>query len=130
MVKEGKHIYLSDLHFEHKLWLNELAFFKDELAIFNNRLTELESRNNSSEFLPTFEALQNRAIRQKEVLDELKHEISKQESNLASYAEEHPIAVDHVYFTDHTELREKMVRFKELYTEFKGEINRFAIKWM
>lgn len=130
MVKEGKHIYLSDLHFEHKLWLNELAFYKDELAIFNNRLTELESRNNSSDFLPTFEALQNRAIRQKEVLDELRHEINTQESSLANYAEEHPIAVDHVYFTDHTELRQKMVRFKELYSEFKEEINRFAIKWM
>ena len=34
MVKEAKHIYLADLHFEHKVWLNEFDFFKDEIQIF------------------------------------------------------------------------------------------------
>jgi hypothetical protein len=44
-------------------------------------------------------------IRQKEVLDELRHDIKIHEHNLASFAEEHPIAVDHVYFTDHLDFR-------------------------
>lgn len=130
MLKEAKHIYLSDLHFEHKLWLNELDFFKDEIEIFDDRLTQLEARNTSQDFLAPFEALQNRTIRQREVVDELRHEIKVKESNLANYAEEHPIAVDHVYFTDHSDLRERMVRFKELYSEFKEEVNRFSAKWM
>ncbi len=130
MVKEAKHIYLADLHFEHKVWLNEFDFFKDEIQIFTERMAQLESRNNSADFSAAFESLQNRLIRQKEVLDELRHEVKSHEHNLASFAEEHPIAVDHVFFTDHSELRSKANRFKELYTEFKDEFNRFSAKWM
>jgi hypothetical protein len=130
MVKEAKHIYLADLHFEHKVWLNEFDFFKDEIQIFSGRMTQLESRNNSADFSAAFESLQNRLIRQKEVLDELRHDVKIHEHNLASFAEEHPIAVDHVFFTDHSDLRSKVTRFKELYTEFKDEFNRFSAKWM
>lgn len=125
-----KHVYLKDLHFEHSLWLNELNFAKDELSIFTNRLSEVEARNNASDFSATAESLQNRLIRQIEVVSELRHDIKKQESFLAHYAEDHPIAVDHVYFNDHADLREKMVRFTTLYAEFKGEFMRFIAKWM
>ena len=125
-----KHVYLKDLHFEHHLWLNELSFAKDELTIFTNRLSEVEERNNAVDFSASAESLQNRLIRQKEVINDLRHEVKKQESFLAHYAADHPIAVDHVYFNDHSELREKMSRFTALYAEFKGEFMRFIAKWM
>ena len=130
MVKDVKHVYLADLHFDHKIWLNELDFYKDEIQIFSGRLSELEERNSSIEFTPLAEALQNRLILQSNVLSDLKHEIKAKEQKLAEYAEGHPIAINHVYFTDHTELRGKVTRFKELYNEFKSEFNRFAAKWM
>ncbi|MBL7817049.1 MAG: hypothetical protein JNL70_18640 [Saprospiraceae bacterium] len=125
-----KHVYLKDLHFEHRLWLNELSFAKDELGIFANRLSEVEMKNTVPEFTATAESLQNRLYRQQEVVDDLRHAIKKQEANLAHFAEEHPIAVDHVYFDDHTELRDQMARFTPLYAEFKAEFMRFIAKWM
>ena len=42
------HIYLKDLHFEHRLWLNELKFVKDEIDIFTHRLSEVEIKNNGA----------------------------------------------------------------------------------
>ena len=124
------HIYLKDLHFEHRLWLNELNFVKDEIEIFTHRLSEVEIKNNGSDFTPEAESLQNKLIRQKEVVDELVHHINSHESSLAHQAEEHPIAVDHLHFKDHTDLREKMKRFSALYAEFKKEFMRFTAKWM
>ena len=124
------HIYLKDLHFEHRLWLNELNFVKDEIEIFTHRLSEVEIKNNGADFTPEAESLQNKLIRQKEVVDELVHHINSHESSLAHQAEEHPIAVDHLHFKDHTDLREKMKRFLTLYAEFKKEFMRFTAKWM
>ena len=67
---------------------------------------------------------------QKEHISEIKHRIKKHEQFLANYAKEHPIAVDHVHFTDHTDIREQFERFRDLYAEMKYDFNRFAVKWM
>jgi ATP/maltotriose-dependent transcriptional regulator MalT len=125
-----KHVYLSDLHFEHSLWLNELDFSKDELYIFTNRLAGAVEKNTDKDFTPTAESFQNKLIRQKEVVDELHHAIKKHESELAHYAQEHPIAIDHVHFTDHVDLRQKMARFTSLYASFKKEFLHFIAEWM
>lgn len=73
-----KHIYLNDLHFEHKLWRNELSFFKDEAAV--------------------------------------------------AAAEANPTAIDHEHFEDQTELRDKVIRFRQLYSELKKDCNTFVAK--
>ena len=127
---QQKHIYLKDLHFEHQLWLNELRFAKDELSVFSKRLSEVENKNNSIEFSASAESLQNRLIMQEEVVRDMRHEIKKQEAALAHYAAEHPIAIDHVHFGDHAEIREKMTRFTLLYAEFKSDFMRFIAKWI
>lgn len=123
-------VYLKDLHFEHRLWVNELNFVKDEIDIFTHRLSEVEIKNNGANFSAEAESLQNRLIRQKEVVDELLHGINAHETFLAHNAIDHPIAIDHLYFQDHKELREKMTRFSALYAEFKTEFIRFTAKWM
>lgn len=123
-------VYLKDLHIEHRQWVSELNFVKDEIAIFTHRLSEIEVKNNGSDFRAEAESFQNRLIRQKEVLDELLHGINAHESFLAHNAIDHPIAIDHIYFQDHKGLREKMTRFSTLYAEFKTEFMRFTAKWM
>ncbi len=125
-----KYVYLSDLHYEHNLWRNELAFYKEEVNILEGRLKEIVSKNTNHEAVAGVESFQNRFDLQREHLSELKHRIKKHEAHLVDYAENHPIAIDHVHFTDHTRLREDMERFVELYQEMKREFNRFAVKWM
>ena len=127
---QPKHVYLKDLHFEHRLWMNELNFAKDEMISLTKRLEEVVSKNTDKTFEYTANSLQNRLIRQNEVVNELRHAIKAHESSLAHYVESHPIAIDHVYFTDHEGLRERMARFTTLYAPFKAEFMNFIAKWM
>lgn len=127
---DQKHVYLKDLHFEHRLWMNELNFAKDEMISLTKRLEEVVSKNTDKEFEYMADSLQNRLIRQKEVVGELRHAIKTHESSLAHYAEDHPIAIDHVYFADHQGLRNQMARFATLYAPFKAEFMNFIAKWM
>jgi hypothetical protein len=125
-----KHVFLSDLHFEHTLWLRELNFAKDELPIFTNRLEGVIEKSTDKTFEGKAESFQNKLIRQKEVVDELSHAIKAHESELAHYAQSHPIAVDHVHFIDHVDIRTKMARFTSLYAAFKKDFLQFIAEWM
>ncbi|MCB0574161.1 MAG: hypothetical protein KDC61_06310, partial [Saprospiraceae bacterium] len=122
--------YITDLHYEHKLWHNELNFYRDEIKILQARLEEIVSKNTSNEVEMGVESFQNRFDLNRKHISEIKHRIKKHEKFLVNYAKDHPIAVDHVHFTDHTDIRENFERFRELYREMKTEFNRFAVKWM
>jgi hypothetical protein len=123
-------VYLSDLHFEHKLWDKSSDFYKDEIKVYENRLEELVNRYTDKEMLSQIEHFQNQFVRQKEILDEIKHEVNKHEHALSDFAEERPIAVDHVKFRDHGKLREKVQDFEKIYSELKQDFQKFSAKWM
>ena len=125
-----QHVYLKDLHFDHKLWVNELAFYKDELKILVHRLEEVTVRNTDRDFLASVEHFQNRFIREVEVIDTLRHDIKQHENVLEDFAIKNPIANDHVHFEDHVDLRDQMVMFRKLYKEMKDEFVRFLIHYM
>lgn len=130
MATDKNFAYVADLHYEHRLWLNELSFYKEELTILEHRLGEIIAKNTGNEAEVGVESFQNRFHLQREHISEIKHRIKKHEQFLATYAKDHPIAVDHVHFTDHTDIREQFERFRELYQEMKHEFNHFAVKWM
>ncbi len=123
-----KKIYLSDLHFHHTLWLNELKFWEEELKIFTKRLEEVIVKWTDTEIKAHLEHFQNQFIRHKEVIDILKHDVRSFEKQLANYAEEHPIAIDHVYFKDHTMLRDSMETQQNLFGELKKEFYDYIKK--
>lgn len=125
-----KHIYLSDLHFEHTTWKSELVFQQDELKTFNARLEEVVPRYTDTTVLARSEQFQNQIIRYNEVLDELIHDINTHEHTLIDYAKEHPVAIDHVHFDDHGGIREKIETQREIYAEFKKEFLRYLTKYM
>lgn len=130
MANQKNFAYLSDLHYEHQLWRNELNFYKEELNILERRLEEIISKNTNNEVEAGAESFQNRFDLQREHLNIIKNAIRTHEHALADFAKDKPIAVDHVHFKDHSEIREKMDRFRELYQEMKNEFNRFAVKWL
>jgi hypothetical protein len=129
MNKENK-VYLSDLHFEHTQWINELKYWEDEINSFNKRLGEIVVRYTSNEFRAQVEHFQNQFILHDAVIDGLKKEVKTHEKQIAAQAEEHPTAIDHVYFEDHISLREKMEMQRKIYGELKTEYYRFLSKSM
>lgn len=130
MTTAQKTLYMSDLHFEHEMWLRELAFCDDELKFLTARLEEVTAKNTDRDMLRDVEHFQNQFILQKENIDVFTHNINGKEHELAKFAKEHPVANDHVHFTDHKGMRDNMEGFAKNYNEMKAEFRRFLTKWM
>ena len=120
--------YLSELHQEHNEFRSSLNFSKDELITFNHRLEEIAKANTVQDVMMQVEKFQNHFIRQREVLDELMHEIGEHEHEIVKMAEENNVATDHRKADDHGELREKVETFQKLYSELKSEYMAFLGK--
>ena len=125
-----KRVHIGDLHNDHSLWLNSLDFYKDEIAILEHRMEEIVKRNNKPDVMAELEHFQNRYIRQREVIDELRHELKQHENALEKEARDHPIAVEHRLFTDHADHRAGMATFETLYRELKAEFMAWLVKRM
>ncbi len=129
-AKKKETVYLKDLHFENKLWLNELKFYKEEIKIFEKRLSEIVKRNTTQKVMVKVEQFQNKFITHQEVIHDLKHKIKQNEKALSRFAEENPVAIDRHHFTDHTETRDEMNSFREIFNEMKSSFMRHLAEWM
>lgn len=128
---ERENAFLSDLHFEHKVWMNELGFFEDEILTFERRLEELARKNLAKrEVMVDLEHFQNQFIREKEVINELKHDTRMYEQYLSKTAEANPGAADQPAYKDHADLRENMDTFRKIYADLKADFFRYAAKWI
>jgi hypothetical protein len=117
--------HIDQLHFEHRLWSSGAGFYADELGIYQGRLEEIASKNNSGNIPEQIEHFQNQFIIQKEQLDILTHDIMMHDRSLSHYAQKHPVAIDHVLFADHAVLRSKNEAFVKLFQELKSEFTAF-----
>ena len=116
---------LSDLHFEHKVWINEMNFFEDEIQTFERRLEELARQYlPKREVMVDLEHFQNQFIRQKEVINELKHEVRMHEQYLVELAEANPTSIDQPKVKDHVALRERMETFRKIYLELFVKVRK------
>jgi hypothetical protein len=117
------------LHFEHKLWMNELQFFADEIAIFEHRLEEVLQRHpEEKEALILLEQFQNQFIRQKSVLEELRHDINIHEQTIAERLKAGFSTPDHK-INDHSKIRENMDSFKAIYANLKTNFYAYMLQW-
>ncbi len=74
-MKSGIFKQIEKEHFEHRIWTKDLDFYADEIEIFQRQLEDLASRQIKA-MLPILEDFQSSFSKQKEVLDELRHEKS------------------------------------------------------
>ena len=122
---------IQKLHLEHELWGKEFLFYREELVILNKYLTEIATRNTSSEVLKGVEHFQNQFIRQKEVLDELKHDVRQSEKELVNkLAGLNEIQGMKLKVDEQEDLRDAVNTYKKIYAELKAEFFFFLSKWM
>ncbi|RYD99841.1 MAG: hypothetical protein EOP50_04105 [Sphingobacteriales bacterium] len=118
------------LHLEYKLWSNELDFNKEEIGIFEKHLEPIVSNYTDVDVRARVEQYQNRFIRHKEVIDELKHKLHGSEVQLATFVRDMSgMGIDSVKMDNHVKLRDDVRRFRELYGELKNEFRRFEADW-
>jgi hypothetical protein len=127
-METTKTIY--QLHEEHKTWLNKLLFYKDELLIMKNRLSEVAQKNTSSEVLALVDHFNNQLIIQKEQIDILHHDIKSHESYLEAAVRMNTNAIENTKFSDHKKHRESIAVFEKIFKELREELIDFLSKWM
>lgn len=119
-------ITIPKLHLEYRLWMNELNFCKEEIKIFEKHLEELVARNTDLVSRTQVEHFQNQFIRQKEVIDELKHKLQISERQLAGFVRElSGMGLESIKMDNHGKLRDEMKTFRAIYQDLTEEFRRF-----
>lgn len=117
-------------HGENTEWMNNVAFYRDEIRIMESRLEEIVSKNTAKETLKQVEHFQNQLMLQKFHLDELEHEINLSNDSVRKEIEKNSIALEHRKIKDHSTAREEMKTFERIYTPLKKDFNSFIGKWI
>jgi hypothetical protein len=117
--------YLNELHADHRKWIALLKFYSDEINSFNNRLSEIVGTNSKKEVLAHIEHFQNQFIRQKEVIDMIRHDVLLSEKDLQAKISINPLASDHQRMLDNQVLRGQIDTFTKIFDELKSEFKQF-----
>lgn len=126
-MEKGK---IYNQHAENTDFLSKLEFYKEKIQIFEGRLEEIASKNNSSDCLRELEKFQNQLIVQKNNIDEIRHDVVIDEERLIDEIEANETAVDHRKVRFHTKEKEEVESFEDNFNELNQEINKFFAKWM
>ncbi|MEQ8702463.1 MAG: hypothetical protein RIC19_01025 [Phaeodactylibacter sp.] len=119
---------IEKLHFDHRLWMNELSFFSDELRIYERRLEDLVNKNNETKVLSLLEQFQNQFIRQREVLEELHHNIKVHEQKIGEAlrrGEEAPLDPNF-----HDYMKGEMESYRNIYRDLKRKFYSFLARYL
>jgi hypothetical protein len=112
---------MEALHLDHRVWLNSLRFYREELFIFQKHLEQYVTTGAVPETMPHVEQYQNRFLRQSEVIAQLAHDIKKHDRTLGVRADDGLRAAIYRPFGVHNELRDRFETFERLYNELKHE---------
>jgi hypothetical protein len=121
---------IPNLHFEYQQWMKELNFFKEAIKIFETHLEKVMNRNKALEITAQVERFQNQFIREKEVIDVLKHKLNGSEKQLAGFVKElSGLGLQSIKMDNHPVLREDMKIFRKIFTELKNDFRRFTARY-
>ncbi|WP_292889147.1 hypothetical protein [Nonlabens sp.] len=115
----------SIMHFEHQLWMGELAFWKDELKFFKNRLSEIVTRWTNKEVLAQLEHYQNEFILHGGVIEDLQETIEEHENRIAAQSKMSRELMDIQLAKRHMEFRDRLETQRHIYAELKKDFFKF-----
>ncbi len=121
--------HLSDLQFEHKLWLNELKFREDEIKIFEKQLESLISRKHKPESMPQLESFQNQLILQFTVINEMKTLIRRHDQYLKELVKYKVAQSADLKIENQDNLRERMDQFRKIFNHLKKDFFDYILPW-
>jgi uncharacterized coiled-coil protein SlyX len=110
---------------EHFTWLKHLDFYKAQLGVMDKELQGFAKESSSKKVAPRIEQFQNQFIRQREVMDELRHNIKQHENEIERMTR---FALEYLrdrVTKDHMVLRADYKRFVELFIEMEQDFHDF-----
>lgn len=121
---------ISELHQEHKTWLNKLLFYKDELKILDRKILEAAKKHTSKEGQSLVDYFNNQVIIQKQQNDILSRDIKSHERYLDAAAINNAKDIDKAKFLDHLNHRKSIATFEKLFKNMREELMVFLSKWL
>ena len=119
-------ITIPKLHNEYQTWMRELIFYKEEIKIFERHLEDVITKNKQQNIAAQVEQFQNQFIREKEVIDELKHNLHGTEKQLAGFVKEiSGLGLESIKMDNHPNLREDMKTFRKIFNDLKSNFKLF-----
>ena len=115
---------------EHQDWLSAIDFYKKEIQILQNRLTELASRNTGDEVMKEVEHFQNQFIVQRNNIDELRHDIKEHIHHAKNDAQKHAGKVEEGLVLEHDKVREEFDSLEKVINDLREEFKEFLAKRM
>ena len=125
-----EHSTVSIEQFQDELqsWKRELSSTKEEIKSFEQELTDLACRNHNREVLAHVEHFQNNFIRQKEVIDELRHDLPDSRNKVENiFNSRFQQESEH---DAHAHLSDRMETFRKLYNELKEDFQKFESEYL
>src|SRR3954463_15351401 len=113
---------IEQFQVELQSWKRELSSTKEEIKSFEKELAGLAAHSHNRDIFPHIEHFQNNFIRQKEVIDELRHDLPDSPRRLESMFYSSSTGGDHDL---HADLSDRMDMFRKLYTELREKFQRF-----
>jgi len=124
---ETKIINLDDLKFNLSIWLNELKFYKSELALFEKKLGEISVRKYGLDAMIPLEGFQNRIMKERDALNKLKHRLKFKINNLEQLSVYDDL--DEEYQQKQLLLSDHIITFTKLHSALKNEIMNYLLSW-
>lgn len=110
----------NTLFSEHLQWLHYIDNTKPKIVDLRKKLEDAVPHFGGTQLMPRVEQFQNRLIRQREVVDELRHEIKQHENHLQKLDQP-----SHLLLLTHVNLRNQFNRFLDLYVELERDFDEF-----
>jgi DNA repair ATPase RecN len=118
--------HVSKLGIKHTQWMKSLGFYDDEIALMENRLSELAKKHNhSQDIMRQVEHFQNQFIVQKNNIDELTHSIHENYEKAARESEAMLGHVSEERIAAKEKLESEVIDFEKNFARLKHEFNLF-----
>lgn len=125
---EKQVLYNSNMHFELQHWKRKIAFWEDELKVFNYRLSELVTRWTAKEVQTKLDRYQSEFIIHGGVVEDLLEVIEEHGIGIAEQIKRRQDSLDTQITKKHIELRDKMESERDVYAKLKKDFFRFLEK--
>jgi hypothetical protein len=119
------YINISHIGNKHNEWLSGLDFYKDDIHLMEQRLSELVGRNLDLTARQNMEHFQNQFIVQKNNIDELKHKINEHLKHLGKDAGLHAGHINQVLVEEHGSLEDEYKILERLMNDLRHEFNNY-----
>ncbi|MBL7923220.1 MAG: hypothetical protein JNL88_03390 [Bacteroidia bacterium] len=119
---------LNEMKHEHDQWQDRLRFYKDEISHFNNHLGRLSISGGGQDVMANVERFQNQFIRQREVLDIIRHDFKQHENLIEALEVGRAAEPNDGIQRIHSIQRDKLEQFENIFHDLRNEFNVFLNK--